>query len=392
MQGCYRSRPFPAEPIKDAKMRKLRLTAAIVLFVLLVSGCKSYYESLFRNNNVAERYAGAMEFYNKGKYRKAAALFESMLFLSQGTQYEDSVQFYNAMSNYRYGDYFVAEANFSKFLEVFPRSPMAEEARFLRIKCLYQGTYRWELDQVPTQKAMATIAEFMYDNPNSEYYDVCKAMLDEFQERLDRKAYEGAKLYYTMKDYKSSHYALKSVLRENSDNRYREEILYYTALSSYKYAFNSIKEKQKERYMTFIDDYYNFIGEYPKVSGRRELDHMFVRAQKYVGLKAELDSAQVAASEFIEKEGITPRSTKELKADRRSTKRAIREAKKAVAEPEKRSSIATKVNEEISGNQKQNQKRRARKEREEAMKIYEQAKAKEKEKEQEKGKVSPEKK
>jgi NH3-dependent NAD+ synthetase len=261
---------------------------------------------------------------------------------------------------------------------------MAEEVRFLRIKCLYEGTYRWELDQVPTQKAMATIAEFMYDNPQSEYYDVCKAMLDEFNERLDRKAYEGAKLYYTMKDYKSSHYALRSVLRDNSENRYREEILYYTAMSSYKYAFNSIKEKQKERYMTFIDDYYNFIGEFPRVNERKELDQLFVRAQKVVGLKAGLDSAQVAAAaQLAKEEAVTPRSGKNIRADRKNTKKAIKEAKKAVREAENRSAVARKVNEETSGTQRQNERRKARKEREEALKIYEEAKAKAKEKAEE---------
>lgn len=367
-------------------MRKIQATAALLLLVLAMSGCKSYYESLFRTQDLDERFRGAMYFYEKGKYHKAASLFESMVFLSQGTDKEDSVQFYNAMSNYRYGDYITAEANFNKFLEVFPRSTMSEEAKFLRIKCLYEGTYRWELDQVPTQKAMTTIAEFMYDNPKSEYYDVCKAMMDEFGERLDRKAYESAKLYYTMKDYKSSHYALKTVLRDNSENRYREEILYYTALSSYKYAFNSIREKQKERYMTFIDDYYNFIGEYPKVSERKELDQMFVKAQKYVGLKTGLDSAQVAAAaELAREEAVTPRSSKNIRADRKNTKKAIKEAKKAVKEAESRSAVARKVNEEVSGTQKQNERRKARKERAEAMKLYEQAKAKAKE-EQEKNK------
>ena len=365
---------------KGYKMRNLKITAVLLLTLYMLSGCKSYYESLFRTQDLDERFRGAMYFYDKGKFRKAAALFESMLFLSQGTDKEDSVQFYNAMSNYRYGDYITAEANFNKFLEVFPRSTMSEEARFLRIKCLYEGTYRWELDQVPTQKAMATIAEFMYDNPRSEYYDVCKAMMEEFGERLDRKSYEAAKLYYNMKDYKSSHYALKTVLRDNSDNRYREEILYYTAMSSYRYAFNSIREKQKERYMTFIDDYYNFIGEYPKAQERRELDRMFVRAQKFVGLKGALDSAQVAAAQAIANdEAVTPRSSKNIRADRKNTKRAIKDAKKAVKEAENRSAVARKVNEETSGTQRQNERRKARKEREEAMKLYEQAKAKAKE-------------
>ena len=111
------------------KMRKIKVTSIALIALLALSGCKSYYESLFRTQDVDERFRGAMYYYNKGKYHKAAALFESMIFLTQGTDKEDSVQFYNGMSNFRYGDYITAEQNFNKFLEVFPRSSMAEDDR-----------------------------------------------------------------------------------------------------------------------------------------------------------------------------------------------------------------------------------------------------------------------
>ena len=133
--------------------------------------------------------------------------------------------------------------------------------------------------------------------------------------------------------------------------------------------------------MTFIDDYYNFIGEFPKVDERKELDQLFVRAQKVVGLKAGLDSAQVAAAALVAKEdAAAARSGKNIRTDRKNTKKAIKEAKKAVREAESRSAVARKVNEETSGTQRQNERRKARKERDEALKIYEQAKAKAKEK------------
>ncbi|MEF9932030.1 MAG: outer membrane protein assembly factor BamD, partial [Bacteroidales bacterium] len=193
----------------------------------------------------------------------------------------DTVTYYTALSNYKYGDYATAESNFAGFLEVFPTSPFAEESKFLRIKCLYESTYRYELDQTPTRKAMMIISEFMYDHPTSEFFPVCQSMMKEFMERLDKKSLEAAKLYYLMEDYKASHYALKNVLKDNADNQYREEVLYYTALSSYKYALNSVKAKQKERYLAFVDDYYNFISEYPSSENKKELDNLFEKVQSY---------------------------------------------------------------------------------------------------------------
>jgi outer membrane protein assembly factor BamD len=83
----------------------------------------------------------------------------------------------------------------------------------------------------------------------------CRDMLQELNDRIDRKAYESARLYYKMEDYLASRVAFRNVLKEDADNIYREDILYLTAMSSYKYASLSIPSKQKERYLVFVDDY-----------------------------------------------------------------------------------------------------------------------------------------
>ena len=128
---------------------------------------------------------------------------------------------------------------------------------------------------------MMVISEFMYENPQSEYYPVCKNMMDELMERLERKSFESAKLYYNMEDYLAARHSLKNVLKENADNRYREDVMYYTAMASYKYAYNSVAAKQKERFLDFIDDYFNFISEYPESKYRKEVDGLYEKVEHY---------------------------------------------------------------------------------------------------------------
>ena len=108
-------------------------------------------------------------------------------------------------------------------------------------------------------------------------------MLEELNNRLDKKAYENALLYYRMEDYKAARVAFKNILKDDAENVYREEILYYIAKSSYKFAQLSVESKQKERYLTFVDDYYNFIGENPDSPFKREMDVLFRRSQKALG-------------------------------------------------------------------------------------------------------------
>ncbi len=271
-------------------MRHEKFIIAAFTVLAVVVSCTSQYETLLNSNDIDTKYEAAFQYFNTGKYSKAATLFESLSVLTSGTDKDDTVQYYWGLSNYRFKDYYTAETNFSRFVENYPRSPFSPEARFLRIDCLYRQTYSYELDQTPTYRAMTAINQFLAEFPLTPHKPECVSMLGDLQERVDTKEYEGAKLYYKMEDYLASRVAFRNVLKDNSDNMYREDILYYTAMSSYKYAKNSVLGKQKERYLVFIDDYLNFIGEIPESPYRKELDSVYKRAQKALGKDAVIDA------------------------------------------------------------------------------------------------------
>ena len=102
-----------------------------------------------------------------------------------------------------------------------------------------------------------------------------------------------------MEDYLASRIAFRNVLKDDADNVFREDILYYIAMSSYRYAHLSIPSKQKERYLVFIDDYYNLIGEIPDSRYRKELDVVYRRAQKALGKDAvEMEDSDMSEKDF----------------------------------------------------------------------------------------------
>ena len=106
--------------------------------------------------------------------------------------------------------------------------------------------------------------------------------------------------------------AFRNVLKDDAENIYREDILYYIAMSSYKYAYLSVLAKQKERYLTFMDDYYNFIGELPDSHYRKELDTMYNRSRKAIGKNSvETDMSEMTEKEFAkERKNNTKTSSK----------------------------------------------------------------------------------
>ena len=260
--------------------RKNSLILMVLLVLAGVSACKTEYDRVLEGSDVDAKYKAAFEYFNAGKYTRAAQLFESLSLLTSGTERHDTVMYYLGLSNYSNKDYYTAETNFQQYLTYFPQSTFTEMAEFLRIDCLYRATLRYELDQTPTYAAINAIGEYLREHPVGANADICRHLLEELSERLDRKAFENARLYYKMEDYLASRVALRNVLKDNAENVFREEILYYTAMSSYKYAQLSVPEKQKERYLVFQDDYLNFVGEFPESSHRKELDGLYNKVKE----------------------------------------------------------------------------------------------------------------
>ena len=294
---------------------KLRNLFVVLTAIVAMTSCKSQYEILLNSNDADAKYEAAFQYFNDRKFSKAASLFESLSVLTDGTERDDTVRYYWGLSNYRFKDYYTAETNFDQFITSYPRSPFTSEARYLRLDCLYRSTLRYELDQTPTYKAINAISEYILEYPSSTHMKECRDMLVELNERLDKKAYESARLYYKMEDYLASRVAFRNVLKDDAENVYREDILYYIAMSSYNYAHLSVPSKQRERYLTFVDDYYNFIGELPESHYRKELDTVYRKAQKALGREV----AETGDEEMTEKDFAKERR-KVLREEKKSQK------------------------------------------------------------------------
>ena len=134
-----------------------------LIAVVAAVSCKSQYEMVLNSNDEDLKYKTAFEYFEQGKYGKAAAVFEALSVMVDGTERDDTVKYYWGLSNYKFKDYYTAETNFEQFISSYPRSPFTSEARFLRLDCLYRQTLRYELDQTPSYKAINEISAYVLD-------------------------------------------------------------------------------------------------------------------------------------------------------------------------------------------------------------------------------------
>ena len=75
-------------------MKSYRLIMFSALALLLCAGCKSQYDLLLEGNDVEAKYAAAFQYFNQGRYTRAANMFESLSMLTSGTEHDDTVTFY----------------------------------------------------------------------------------------------------------------------------------------------------------------------------------------------------------------------------------------------------------------------------------------------------------
>ena len=59
-------------------------------------------------------------------------------------------------------------------------------------------------------------------------------------------------------------------------------MMYYTTVSAYRLAANSVEVKQMDRYLAMLDHYYSFLAEYPESKHIKELGRMAKDARNFI--------------------------------------------------------------------------------------------------------------
>ena len=153
--------------------------------------------------------------------------------------------------------------------------------------CYYLDSPDARLDQTPTYSAIAALQEFVDVYPESDRVPEANKLLEELTNKLAYKAYLNAKLYYNLGNYLGNNYESAVISAQNAIKKYpttsyHEELIMLILDSKYEQAVQSVEEKKIERYRNTIDEYYNYINEYPAGKFRKQADRIFNESKKIV--------------------------------------------------------------------------------------------------------------
>lgn len=295
--------------------RRNSVIFALCLITLVFVGCKSKFEKLRNSNNITVKYQEAVKLYEKGKYSKALILFDDLASKYRGRAEAEDLFYLIANANYKLKDYTSARFHFKNFANTYPNSDRAEECRYMAAYCYYLDSPRSTLDQENTRKAIDELQLFVNYYPESERAQQAGALIQSLRDKLEKKAFDNAKLYYNMglaDDYRAAVIALENVLRQYPDTKYAEEIEFLMVKSQYLYADNSRVFRQEERFNQALDYYNSFVEHFPESKFKAEADDLKNNADRKIVAAIRMVNEYNKEIEDRNKElGITETKTEE---------------------------------------------------------------------------------
>lgn len=253
-----------------------RISFYFITFTLIVLGfsaCK--FSKLRKSTDLQEKYQAAMEYYEKKDYYKAGLLLEEVIPLIRGTAESEKAQFYYGYCHYHQKQYTLAAYYFQRFYEAFRGSAYIAEARYMHVKSLYADSAPYNLDQASTYDAINTAQSYLNAYPNSEYFEECNNIMNELRQKLERKAYENAYLYYKIRNYKAAVVSFNNFQRDFPDSGYNEDIAFLKLEAQYELASRSIDKRKKERYNEAISYYEYFVANFPESKSVKNAEKIY---------------------------------------------------------------------------------------------------------------------
>jgi len=227
---------------------KKNILISFILSLLVVS-CAQEYNQVYKSTNYTYKYEFAKECFARGKYSAAVPLLQDLVTIQKGTDNAQECLYMLAMAEYELRDYEAASEAFKKYYQTYPQGYYAEMA---------------------SQRLFA------------------------LQDKLIRKEYLNAKLYYNLGSYfgncgndGGNNYEACIITAQNALNDYpysalREDFATLIMKSKYELAQMSVEEKKLQRYQDAEDECYGFINEYPDSKERGTAEKYIEKCKEFI--------------------------------------------------------------------------------------------------------------
>lgn len=258
----------------------------ILVIAIAFSSCGEYQKAM-KSEDTAVKFKMGSELYDAGKFAKANRLFVQIVPKYRGKPQAEKLMYMYANSFYEMREYYTANYQMERFVSAYPNSEKAEEMAFLAAKSYYHLPPVYSKEQKETVEAIGKLQVFINSYPESTYLPEANTMVKELDFKLEKKAYEIAKQYYTVaphnRDFEAAIKAFENFIFDYPGASLREDAMFYRLDSAYQLAVNSVQYKKEERIKKAIAFYDLFISKYeasPHIKDAHKMNEELIELQK----------------------------------------------------------------------------------------------------------------
>lgn len=259
---------------------KIKLIPILCLALFAAVSCKSEFEKIRSGGDAAKMLEAADKYYEEEEWQKAQTLYELIIGSYRGKKEAEDIYFKYAYTYYYLGRYLLSSYYFKNFSTTFGGSTKKEEADYMIAYSFYQLSPTYRLDQTNTEKAIESFQNFVNAYTQSPRVEQCNRLIDEMRLKLEKKAFEGGKLYFDLRQYQSATQTFENLLKDFPETPNAVEVRYMVVRAAYLLAENSFVERQQERYQDAEEKAEEFVARYDQERFLKEVQSMLATTKK----------------------------------------------------------------------------------------------------------------
>lgn len=258
----------------------------LLMMTVLLSSCGEY-NKILKSTDYELKYSYAKKYFNAKQYSKSATLLDELVTIFKGTAYAEESLYLLAQSYYGQKDYQTASQYFETYYTTYPKGEFTELSRFYSGYGLYLDSPDPRLDQSQTYKAIEQLQLYLEYYPQSERAEEAQNIMFELQEKLAYKELMATRLYFNLGTYMGNNFqscviTAQNALKNYPYSKYREEFMFLIIRAKYELALVSVEEKLQGRYRDVVDEYYNYMNEYPEGNYVKQVTKFYDYASKRI--------------------------------------------------------------------------------------------------------------
>ena len=256
------------------------------MMTVLLSSCGEY-NKILKSTDYELKYSYAKEITSTRQYSKSATLLDELVTIFKGTAYAEESLYLLAQKLLRSERLSDGFAILRDLLYDLSERGVYGIIRFYSGYGLYLDSPDPRLDQSQTYKAIEQLQLYLEYYPQSERAEEAQNIMFELQEKLAYKELMATRLYFNLGTYMGNNFqscviTAQNALKNYPYSKYREEFMFLIIRAKYELALVSVEEKLQGRYRDVVDEYYNYMNEYPEGNYVKQVTKFYDYASKRI--------------------------------------------------------------------------------------------------------------